>query len=195
MSAHFVLAIDPGATGAAVLLDSRGETVMGAWAWKDFTKDKRTRYSFFTANGIHIRDFRSLNLVGAAVAFDARRALEANRREFVYLVVEGLFVKSARGALKLSWDAAMVAGPCEALASNKGDEILRPMAMTWRRAALGIPGNTKGPAAEAYAIKMAKAAGYDLGKLQDNGHAAEAVWQAKHGATHQRELERAEAYR
>lgn len=198
-----VVAIDPGQTGACVVLDGDGRMALAAWAW---TLRKRKAGRVYSVEVVLFPgppatyDAPSLHAIGDAVRPWARGRY--------LLVVEGLFVPKprpkqahamARGDYKAGGDgwkylgqvkrvlalaeaAALVSGPL--LAGAEGIE--RPTASTWRPQVLGLKANASSKLSEDTAkllLTTRPPLVSGLGELAENPHVAEAACMAAWGHT------------
>lgn len=186
------LAIDPGATGAAVLLDGDGKTVLWAGAWKEVQRKGERAWTVRDhEDAMHSGTVHRLHAVGSWVADAVENgrplAFYAGRQPRWHLVVEGLFAgKNWRSAMTLAESAALVYGPCS---ERSVGEIMRPLASVWRPAMLRLPPNANAAIAEVWAVQAASVC-MDLGRLQENEHACEAAWMARWGWVQMREQAR-----
>lgn len=175
-----VLAVDPGQTGAACLLDRCGRRVLMAWQWTKLSRVAGDVYRVRTTDGRE-EEAPTLHEVGLGLVRDAEFRCDTVR---YLLVVEGLFVARKRGkrnvspqsAIPLGEACGMLMGPLLAYAEG---QPWRPLASEWRPEALSLPARASADAAEAYAVKMARAQFTGLRGLAENGHVCEAAWMAR----------------
>lgn len=146
-----VLGVDPGHTGAAVLLAADGRRALLARAWTRRERKGSDVYEIYRCTESE-RVVPSLHAVGALIVTDALRALEyvptlhLDNPCAYRLAVEGLFARPGlelHGVVSLAEATGELMGPLRGLAL----ETLRPKASTWRPAVLGLPAN--GPSVDA----------------------------------------------
>lgn len=198
-----VVAIDPGHTGACVVLHENGRLGLLAFGWKKRQRKYGRVYVLTDSTG-NKQTLESLHEVGQCIAVALRHVLD------YLLVVEGLFVPrpSPRAAadlarprrqqrrdgpgakylgqvssvFRLAEAGALVTGP---LLSRAVGDVERPLASKWRPAILGLPANCSSDESEALAIRMVTEARpplvSGLGELGRNPHVAEAACQARFG--------------
>ena len=135
-----VLGVDPGHSGAAVLLV--GSRVAAALAWRRLERKSGDVYATTSLDGdeqaepsIHGVALRILSeLAGARVATRAERIAYDLSAPWYHLVVEGLFAWKSQlhGIVELAQDTGEVMGPLRSAAIS----VERPQAVTWRAAVL-----------------------------------------------------------
>lgn len=207
MSITPTLAIDPGkGAGAAVLLDTDGRTVLGAWAWKERQQDKRAIWRVQARRGPHAdeldEDPRTLAELGRLIRWYAAHALTELAEDPLmasaawHLVVEGLFVGNARSSMILAESAALVYGPLLEPAVNASELQAggwRPMANSddgtgWREVLIGPAGRRSRSwwdrRARLLLPQLVDQA--TLGELVDNQHVVDGTYLARWGWVEQR---------
>jgi len=142
-----VIGVDPGSRdGAIVVLDRDGKTV---WDWAVWwTIGKPTHARVRARYGWRPGDFKLRHLSDVARPF-------VGIQESYVLAIEGLRAYPGRSnhqaLLRLAYAAGQVGGVLEAGAM----EVLRPLAVDWRRTVLGLAPKVSAKACEARAVEMA----------------------------------------
>ena len=184
----YTLGVDPGRSGAAVLLEG-DRRVVGWWAWTLLGRKAGESWRLRWPDGVaDLGDnAASLGAIGCGIR-NAVRPWPSAGNDWPDLVVEGLFVPRARAGGR-PVDPQSVIPLAEATGELIGGLGLRPRARppanVWRPAMLGIPARTPADEAEAYAIRMypttfgALPEGLTRGEL---GAVCEAAWIARWGA-------------
>lgn len=188
------LAIDPGATGGAVLLGPEGVHARAAWSWVQRRRRRETVYELReTLDGLSVHKEQVVSLSAVSTQIRQRCSFEP-----FDLVVEDLFIPSLPPFLRRnSEEADKYLGRCAsviALAEHTGQvygpivgvaqSVRRVLASEWRPSVLSIAPNASSDRAEREAIRVLT--GFaplvsGLGELGHDPHVAEAACMARWG--------------
>lgn len=186
------LGVDPGRTsGAAVLLDADGRTVLAWWTWCLLRRKGGDAWRVTRKAPGEDLMVDALWEVGRLVAIDVSRCLGEGDP---VLVVEGLFVPRARrgGRPVNPQDVVPLAEATgELIGGLRMTPAYRPLATEWRGLTLGLMARTPAADAEAYARKTAAAAfdwpkGTGPATEAERGALAEAAFIARYGWVQQK---------
>lgn len=196
-----VLALDPGLTGAAVLLSPDGKTVLCVWRW---IQRKRVGGTVYVVTGRWVGVTGRRGVVEDGGELSTLHGVGEHIREIAamaspgrYLcVVEGLFIPRRRkgenpkafggrvaSTLTLAEATALVYGPL----LPGSTALLRPKSSVWRPAILGLRPNVSSDIAERTAIALVRATMTGLGDLGADPHVAEAAVMSRWGWVQQQQ--------
>ena len=143
-----LLGVDPGACGAAALVEWPSRRLVRWWVWT--TLERNGKPDAIRMKPGYLFEFGSVFEVGDIIANEVD-----DESSFVTISVEGLF-SIGQSCIPLAESCGELMGP---LREATRKPIRRPLSREWRPRILGIPATTKKGPAEAAAVRWAEGLG------------------------------------